>query len=67
MNGHEGHQTKWVCWEGGLYRLYCMTCGRYTSSETQTPNRLTSQQYNTVYDKPAWKKIIKKAIRDAKK
>jgi len=42
---HDGHQVQWRSYEAMTYRLYCLTCGKYTAMQTQTPGTLAKFTY----------------------
>lgn len=52
MGSHAGHNVVWLTSACGYYRLYCYTCSGYTRHETQTPNKLTVQRFETAFDRP---------------
>lgn len=34
---HQGHEVEWTCWEGGLFRLFCLTCKTFLTITTYVP------------------------------
>lgn len=52
MSEHAKHLVSWGCVAAKSYRLYCLTCGEYTSYETQAPNQLGLQRFEQAMSEP---------------
>lgn len=34
---HKGHDVEWECYEGGMFRLFCLTCKTFLQIVTYIP------------------------------
>ena len=49
---HKGHLVYWTAAESQGYRLYCLTCGKFTAHETTIPNTHEAQRFEQAISKP---------------